>query len=676
MPSRRRPASPMQHALELFLAAAGRHPQAALAFVGVVAFTESLAIVGTLVPAAVVMFGAGALAGHGTLSLPLVLAVAAAGAVAGDALSYELGRHQEQRVRAWGVFRRHAERIGKAEAFIARHGAASVVMARFTGAVRAFVPLLAGFARMPPWKFYLTNVASALLWAPVHILPGVVFGASLQLAEAASGRLALLAVILLALLWLASWSASLVVRRLVPLGRRLREHAFRLASTKGRAWTRPLRVLLDPDRPGAEALLGGLAVLLGAMWLFLGVLEDVVAGDPLVVADRNVFAFLRQLRTEPVDRWMVGITELGSVGVMLPLVIVVAGWLAWRRCWRTLGYWLATTASAEAVVQILKGTLGRDRPLALYHGIEQFSFPSGHATMTMVVLATLAFLLGRGQARGWRIGVGALAAVYAVLVGFSRLYLGAHWLSDVLGGFAFGLACVALSAIVYTHHDVQEQLAAKPLAALAAATLVGFGSAWVAWRTPVDLRKYVATVPVETVTADAWAGGGFRDLPARRREVAGELKEPFTMQLACGPAQLQEVLAAAGWQEAPPVSISAALLAVAPHPRLEQLPVVPKFDGGTRSALNKARPVAGSANARDVVRLWRSDRVLAGASGSTPLWYGALYRQTQWRADFGWWRETALPSTAFGDSVRGPGLQRVAPAGSEGAAQPTLWRCS
>src|SRR5205823_1467791 len=117
--------------------------------------------------------------------------------------------------------------------------------------------------------------------------------------------------ILAALLWLAFRAASLVVRRLVPLAGQLRERVFQYAAAHDGAWLRPLRVLLDPGRPGAEALLGGLAVLLGSIWLFVGVLEDVASGDPLVIADHNVFTFLQQLRTRPVDRWMVRITELG-----------------------------------------------------------------------------------------------------------------------------------------------------------------------------------------------------------------------------------------------------------------------------------------------------------------------------------------------------------------------------
>ena len=312
------------------------------------------------VPAAVVMFGAGALAGHGSLPLAWTLSLAAAGAIAGDALSYELGRHQQERVRAWPLFRRHREAMRKAEGLIARHGALSILIARFTGAVRAFVPLLAGFARLPAGKFYATNVASALLWAPAHILPGVAFGASLHLAEQASGRLALLVLLLVLLVWAAIWLARFTIRIAVPLTRALRAQALRVAGSRRAWWARFLRLLLDPERPGSEALLAAFGVLIGSMWLFLGIVEDVVSQDPLVSADRAVFHFLQQLRTEPVDRLMVGITQMGSVGVLLPLIVVVALVLLQQRCWRTAGYWVATVASGRILARRADSASGRN----------------------------------------------------------------------------------------------------------------------------------------------------------------------------------------------------------------------------------------------------------------------------------------------------------------------------
>lgn len=138
---------------------------------------------------------------------------------------------------------------------------------------------------------------------------------------------------------------------------------------------------------------------LGAGWAFLGVVEDVLTRDALVQADLTVFTFLQQLRSAPVDRVMIAITEMGSVGVLLPLTAAVLGWLLWRRCWRTAGYWLLAAGVGELLVLAIRLSLGRHRPLDLYQGLDRFSFPIGHATVSTVVLGFLAFLLARRQPR-------------------------------------------------------------------------------------------------------------------------------------------------------------------------------------------------------------------------------------------------------------------------------------
>lgn len=645
---------------------------AALAFIGVVAFAESLAIIGTVVPAAIVMFAAGALVGHGTLDPVWTFAVAVAGAVAGDGLSYELGRHQQERVRAWPLFRRYAGHLGKAERLIARHGAMSILIARFTGAVRAFVPLLAGFARMPAGKFYATNAASALLWSPAHILPGVVFGASLHLAEQASGRLALLLLLVAVVVWSATALARITIHKLVPLTRLLRARALQAIASRRGWWASVLQLLLDARRPESAALSAGLLILLGSMWLFLGIVEDVVSRDPLVIADQTVFTFLKQLRTAPVDRLMVAITEMGSVGVMLPLIVVVAAWLAMKRCWRTAGYWVATAASAEIAVRILKATLGRHRPLALYHGIEQYSFPSGHATISAVVLAYLAFLLTRGQTVRWRIWVGATAAVYVALVGFSRLYLGAHWMSDVVGGFSFGLAAAAVSAMVYSQHGVQEPIRPKAMALVAAATLLLCGGLWAWWRAPADMQRYAQPAAPGPSTLADWASGGFRRLPAARHEIAGERKEPFPVQIACPRPELLATLRRGGWNAAPALTLASVLRAIAPHPAVGDLPLLPKFDGGHPSGINLVRLPSRPDGSRDVLRVWRSEWQ---TSDGQPIWYGALYRESQIRPNYSFLRQDPMPAAELTAGFLGGGLRPVPvqPAGAGG--KPQLWSC-
>ena len=619
----------MHHLIDALMVFAQGHPHWIAAVVLLVAWAESLAIVGTFVPAAVVMFTAGALVGHEAVSLWPVLISASLGAVAGDALSYELGRGRESQLRGTGLFQRHQSAVRKAEDFLVQHGTASVVLARFTGPVRAFVPLLAGFARMPRWRFYTVNVLSAGLWAPAHILPGVVFGASLQLAEAVTGRLALLLAIVVVVLWGAVWLVTRALAWLIPIVGRARQGLVRFARRRSGPIARLALDVLDPERPGSHALLTGAALLLGCTWAFFGIVEDVLSRDPLVLADQSIFAFLQGVRVGAIDRVMVGITELGSIGVMLPLIVVVFAWLVWHGCWRTARYWLATVFFAELLVQVLKFTLGRHRPLALYAGNEAFSFPSGHATVSTVVLGFLAFLLVRGQSRPWRLTVVTVTTGYVALVALSRLYLGAHWFSDVAGGISVGLAWVALVAMVYTHRDIRENLWPGPLVGLCIATIVVSGAAWMALRGESDRAMYVAAVPEpEAMTQAQWQSGGWRSLPRQREELAGDVEERLLLQWACSEQGVQAALIEAQWHAAPARSVANTLRALAPGTSMTELPVLPRWDAGRRSRIEMIRRIGHETGARMVIRLWHSGVEIVLPDGSMlPLWYGTVYRE-------------------------------------------------
>jgi membrane protein DedA with SNARE-associated domain/membrane-associated phospholipid phosphatase len=618
--------------MHFFLTTVGEHPHAVLLAIFLVACAESLAIVGTVVPAAIVMFGAGALIGAGSIGLWTALAVATFGAVLGDGASYELGRARENQIRAWHVFQSHREALVRGEGFIRRHGGKSILLARFAAPVRAFVPLLAGFSHMPRLRFYTANILSALIWAPVHILPGVLFGASLQVAEAVSGRLAVIVLLIALLVWIAAWLTTAGLRFAVPRIQRLRDATVARLRGRNNLIARATLALLDPASPGSHALLLAAVLLLGTGWLFLGVLEDLLSHDPLVQADLAVFHFLQGLRTASVDRLMIAVTEMGSVGVMLPLVIAVASWLLWRRCWRTAWYWVGVTAFAEVLVQLLKFTLGRSRPLDLYTGVERFSFPSGHAVVSTVVLSFLAFLLSRRQTTRARLVLAAITGVYVTLVAFSRLYLGAHWLSDVLGGVSLGVAWVALVAMVYTQRRVEENFQPRGLSLVVAASLLVFGGLWIGTHSAVDLGRYAAVkVQPHAIAVNEWIDQGWRQLPAQRLEIAGDPEEPFDLQWACSEADIRSRLGASGWQPAAPWSLQNTLAWLSPELRLQELPVLPRFDRGNRPRLALVRWTAEKPGEREVLRLWPSEFELqpTGAGTTRPIWYGAVYREAQ-----------------------------------------------
>ncbi|WP_455208183.1 DedA family protein [Kaarinaea lacus] len=175
-----------------------QHPELAGLIVFLVAAGESLALVGIVVPGVVFMLGIGTLVGLGALNIWQALIWAAAGAVAGDGTSYWLGRHFDRQLRHVWPLSRYPNLIPKGEKFFERHGGASVLFGRFVGPLRPIIPAVAGIMHMPQGKFYFINVVSAVLWAPVVILPGVAFGESIQLANEVFVRLiAVIAVLII-----------------------------------------------------------------------------------------------------------------------------------------------------------------------------------------------------------------------------------------------------------------------------------------------------------------------------------------------------------------------------------------------------------------------------------------------------------------------------------------------
>ncbi len=140
--------------------------------VGLLAFGESLAVVGLLVPATAMMIAVGGLIGAGVVDPIPIIAWAVVGAVVGDWISYSIGRRiGPAAYRRWPL-NRHRPMVARARLFFRRYGFLSIFAGRFLGPIRATIPLVAGVMEMDRRRFQLANVASALLWVPVMFAPG------------------------------------------------------------------------------------------------------------------------------------------------------------------------------------------------------------------------------------------------------------------------------------------------------------------------------------------------------------------------------------------------------------------------------------------------------------------------------------------------------------------------
>jgi membrane protein DedA with SNARE-associated domain len=138
------------------------------------AVLEAVPVVGSVIPGSTIILALSALVPGGDLKLEWVLASAIAGALLGDGSAFWIGhRAQHEILQTWPL-KRYPGLIAQSEAFFHRWGALAVFFARFIPPIRAFVPITAGALDMPPSRFYPANFAAILLWAPAHVLPGVV----------------------------------------------------------------------------------------------------------------------------------------------------------------------------------------------------------------------------------------------------------------------------------------------------------------------------------------------------------------------------------------------------------------------------------------------------------------------------------------------------------------------
>jgi membrane protein DedA with SNARE-associated domain len=137
------------------------------------ALLEAVPVVGSVIPGSTIILALSALVPGGELKLEWVLATATAGALLGDGSAYWIGHKAKREILNSWPLSNYPRVVAQSEAFFQRRGALAVFFARFVPPIRAFVPITAGALGMPPLRFFAVNIPAVLLWAPTHVLPGV-----------------------------------------------------------------------------------------------------------------------------------------------------------------------------------------------------------------------------------------------------------------------------------------------------------------------------------------------------------------------------------------------------------------------------------------------------------------------------------------------------------------------
>ncbi len=603
------------------------NPEWAIAIIFLIAMGEALLIIGLFVPSTAVLVGAGVLVGTGNLQFWPVFIATAVGAIIGDQVSYWAGRLFGERLKTMWPLNRYPQLVARGEDFVREHGGKSIAIGRFVPGVKSVVPGIVGMFNMNQAFFVLVNVTSGTFWAIAHIAPGILIGQGLAFAGELSGRLLVVLLVLLVLIFLAGYVIRLFAAGVSPyLNHLLGKIASFARRRKGRSWQRFARAV-SPDNPRSVLIVLFAAIIVTSLLAVLNLMVRAASGDAVSNMDISIFNLMREMRNAPADELMIGLTMLGDTLVMLVLSVAIVAWLAWRKAYRAAAAAAIAIIAAKLFVPILKYGIQRPRPLSLnYDGMELFSFPSGHATMAAVIFGILAVLVSHSMGRWGRAIVYAACGMLVIAIGYSRVYLGAHWLSDVLAGFLFGTIIVAAFGVAI---EAIPPRRIRPIGLLGASLIVFIlaGTAHITTGYPKAEEIYAMPQRQILVPVAQWVEKDWETLPARRIDLAGKPEEDFVAQYAGELETLAQSLQSAGWTEVPKWTWRESLPYLNPNATLDELPPRPALHEGLKAKMTLVRKLADNAGEREVLRVFKTELAAAEGDIYKPIYLVSLTRE-------------------------------------------------
>ena len=454
------------------------------ALVGVMAFLETGAFVGLVAPGETVVIAGGVIAGEGTISLLPLIAIVWICAILGDTTSFYIGRRLGRK-----FLEKHGprvkithERLEQVEGYFDRHGGKTILIGRFIGLVRALAPFIAGSSGLSYRRFIPYSIIGTGLWATIFCTLGYIFWRSFDRVAHLAGQaifgfgvtVAVIVGIVVAYRrrheikqWLLAHERHPLVRPLFVVGRPLYRKVLRPAYD---AVAPELRFLWNRVTPGELGLELSTAIAVAGVGIFVFVLYIVELSSDLgpTPLDTELLDLSDKLYNAALVDVAKVVSAFGALPTVLALVAVTSVLLVARRRWTDLVVLIGGTGLIYAAVHIAKAAIDRPRPADPLVETSLSSFPSGHAAYATVWIA-VALIVTRRIGLAVNATLVTVAIVLAAAIGFSRIYLRAHYWSDVAAGWGIGCgifaALAAIALIVnYVRHNGGQREPEPPLA--------------------------------------------------------------------------------------------------------------------------------------------------------------------------------------------------------------------
>lgn len=590
-----------------------QNPVIALTLVFLVAMTESLIVVGLIVPGAVLMIVFGALISLGALSFWSVVSLAVIGAVAGDGLSYWLGRKYKHELSQMWPVRRYPGLLTRAESFFEKHGAKSIILSRFIGPLRPVIPAFAGIAGLPPRTFIIVNVASALAWAPLYLLPGIIFGLSLEIAGEFAQKFILFILTAIGILLLGLWLVRFVYRTLKPYVLRSLNDLLEW-SRNHKIIGKTILSILDShyrERYGLTVI----ALLLSLFtYLFYYGQNNAFYPFNFDSVDRLVFISLQQLQSPTFELVLSWLNYFAS-GMSLALLCFGFGFLLLaRKDFHTLWHWIAAIALPLALSPLLSNSLTSILS-------QKFSFHFGTLAFIIIVSSAGFYLtiISTVLKEHTRVIFYYLFSLFLIFIAIAQLYFAEQVFSQVLFGTFIGITWFILLDIAYQKHRKTDTLQHHYWEHLFfLLILVTLSLVRVIEQPALHEKKEVTFI----IGTNSWMESGWAVLPQQRKDIYNREIESFNLQWAGNKTSIDFYMKQLGFVPGNNTSKKFAKWFIKPD-SADQLPLLPHVHNGDYEDLQYFH-FQEENNQVTVIRLWQSQYHVKQESPAISLWFGSV----------------------------------------------------
>jgi membrane protein DedA with SNARE-associated domain/membrane-associated phospholipid phosphatase len=596
------------------------------------ALLETTFGIGLILPGSTIILFLGALSARGYLDIGDLIWFSVLGAIIGDNVNYYLGRKYGTKWLEKGFWFLKSNHIKKARNFMDTHGAKSVFLGRFIPSVKEVVPFIAGSLKMNKRTFMLWNVLGAAGWGFEWVLAGYIFAQSLNLAELWLSRAGLFFAFLIILIGILYFFKWLIIRK----GKQFLIISISLwQSVKEAVINNEHVVLWMQKHPRSisflkarfdTTLFSGLTLsiftlaFVYVLALFAGVVEDLITSDPIVAVDIRIANLFFLFRTDGLTNIFTWITLLGKSQVILVFIFISVAvlWL-WQKKYYILPLFIAVTGS-EAFTYLGKLAFHRPRPEMAVYAEHSFSFPSGHVTIAVAFYGFVGYLLMR-FVQNWnrKVNIFFTTILIIIAIGFSRVYLGVHYISDVWSGYLVG-AIWLIIAISFSEwleyqgksgNSIPPVRGARPISFVLVTIAILFYAVF-----SINYHPPLASVPSNRAVVVSKSTDIFTNEQMKYTEtLTGDKQEPINyIFLARNDSHLVATLQQAGWILTDKADISSfikavqALILKTPHP---SAPISPSFWNSKIQDLSFAK-VPGTnwlSNAHHV-KIWRTNFLL------------------------------------------------------------------